>query len=123
MPALPLLLWLLLHPVDPEPISAPVHSRSVSLVDYAFAGLPNASVAEAAHTEEWIARGASALLAPAPLIVNVPAMLPDASTTRRVKLEPGVYVVLCFVPAGRDASGAIVNHVHLGMRQTFVVAS
>ena len=152
MRLVPLLLTLLLHPVDIASTGAPERDRSISLVNYAFIGLPSASVAEVARTEQWtirndaralhqvqvlhlpdssslpavdqwIARGASALLPPAPLVVNVPALLPGASTTQRVNLEPGVYVVLCFVPAGRDTTGALVNHVHLGMRQTFVVRS
>jgi hypothetical protein len=150
MRVLPLILALFLTAGQRASTGANEPRRDVSLVNYAFNGLPRTDVAVTARTEEWtirnaaralhqiqvlhlpdssslpavdewIARGASLLLPPAPLAVNVPALLPGASTTKRVKLEAGVYVVLCFVPAGRDSLGSIVNHAHLGMRQTFVV--
>lgn len=150
MRILSLILSLFANTGTAASTGAPERSRHVSLVNYAFNGLPRADVALAAQAEvwtirngaralhqiqvlhladssrlpavdQWIARGASPLLPPAPLAVNVSALLPGASTTQRVNLQAGVYVVLCFVPAGRDSSGTIVNHAHLGMRQTFVV--
>ncbi|WP_373068529.1 hypothetical protein [Gemmatimonas sp.] len=75
-----------------------------------------------ASVEAWKRQGASELLAPAPIALKVDAMLPGASIVRRVRLEPGLYVVLCLVPQGRGADGAIVDHAHLGMQQTFVVS-
>jgi hypothetical protein len=150
MRVLSLVLALFANTRNAGPTIAPERSRDVALINYAFNGLPPADVAVSARTEvwtirngaralhqiqmlhladssslpavdQWIARGASPLLPPAPLAVNVAALLPGASTTQRVNLQAGVYVVLCFVPAGRDSSGTIVSHAHLGMRQTFVV--
>ena len=152
MRILPFMLSLFLFPIDVATIGVAERIQRILLVSFAFTGLPSASVAEAEKTEQWtirdearalnqieisyladssrmpavdqwIARGASVLLPRAPLVVDVPALLPGASTTQRVKLVPGVYVMLCFLPAGRDASAALVNHVHRGRLRTFVVRS
>lgn len=139
-----------LSPIGATSDAVPEANRAISLVNYAFVGLPQATGLTPARVEQWtirndaralhqvqvlhlrdstslpavdqwIASGYSPLLVPAPLIVNVAALLPGATASQEVQLEPGVYVVVCFIPAGRDAQGALVNHAHLGMRQTFVV--
>lgn len=150
VPVLPLVVALILTASTARSLASAEPTRAVSLVNYAFQELPSQDVRPRSDTElwtirnessalhqlqilrlrdsshladvdAWIARGAPALLPPAPLIANVAALLPGASVQQRVRLEPGLHVVLCFVPAGRDSTGTIVSHAHLGMRQTFVV--
>ena len=145
-----LLAWLLVSmPAGPVPTAV---DRSISLLNYRFVGLPSDSDSagrtnelwtirnkgpalhefvvlrlrdstELPAIDDWITRGASRLLPPAPVVVSVEALIPGEAVTRRVRLEPGLYVVLCMVPAGRNANGEIRDHTHLGMRSTFVIGA
>ncbi|MCU0646360.1 MAG: hypothetical protein MUF00_00075 [Gemmatimonadaceae bacterium] len=144
------LLGLLVGPSPATAPAATESARTVTLVNYALVGLPADSGSSTTRDEQWtvrnagpalhqllvlrlrdstdlpevaawIARGASVLLPPAPIVLNTDALLRNESFTQRVRLTPGLYLALCFVPQGRDAAGEIVDHSHLGMRYTFVV--
>jgi hypothetical protein len=150
LPFIPLLVFAFSALKTPSAGVDPV--RAVSLVDYAFIGLPAVVNPAPARREQWIvrnkgralhevlvlrlrdssefgavdawiARGASELLPPAPIALRVAALLPGEAARRELSMEPGVYIALCFVPAGRGTDGAIMDHAHLGMRHTFVVGA
>lgn len=127
-------------------------TRDVTLYEFTFSGLPQqpirrpggeetwrvqntgrelhevtvlrlADSSSLGDVDAWVAGGASLLLPPAEVALHIDALLPGAEADRTIRLDAGVYVVICLVPIERRGNGSFEHHADRGMRTTFVVSS